>query len=53
MRLPFPDLCNAKWEIKDLLSDVTYNRDGNDLESHGLYLDMPAWGYHVFDLGSN
>jgi len=25
-------------------------RDGNDLAAQGLYLDMPAWGYHVFRL---
>ena len=25
-----------------------YDRDGDDLTRQGLYLDMPAWGYHVF-----
>jgi hypothetical protein len=29
---------------------ITYERDGDDLVGRGLYLDMPAWGYHVFDV---
>ena len=27
---------------------AVYDRAGGDLTSQGLYLDMPAWGYHVF-----
>jgi hypothetical protein len=27
---------------------VAYNRSGDDLAARGLYLDMPAWGHHVF-----
>jgi hypothetical protein len=29
---------------------TTYERDGNDLDRRGLYLDLPAWGYHVFEV---
>jgi hypothetical protein len=32
------------------MSPVTPDRDGDDLISRGLYLDMPPWGYHVFKL---
>ena len=28
----------------------SYDRDGSDLVSRGLYLDMPAWSYHVFEM---
>jgi hypothetical protein len=28
---------------------ASYDRDGSDLGSQGLYLDLPPWGYHVFD----
>jgi hypothetical protein len=34
----------------DLMSATRYDRDGNEIVSHGLYLDMPAWGFHVFDV---
>ena len=27
---------------------AVYDRDGADLARQGLYLDLPAWGYHVF-----
>jgi len=33
--------------LKDLMgSPPSYDRDGSDLMSRGLYLDMLAWGYH-------
>jgi hypothetical protein len=39
-----------QWTLQDLMSTVSYIRDGNDMLSQGLYLDMPAWHYHVFEL---
>jgi hypothetical protein len=36
--------------LADLLSDVRYQREGDGLAGPGLYLDMPAWGHHVFEL---
>ena len=29
---------------------VGFDRERRDLDARGLYLDMPAWGYHVFDV---
>jgi len=34
----------------DLMGSLTFDRDGHDLDARGLYLDMPPWGYHVFDV---
>jgi hypothetical protein len=50
IRLPFTDLGNGHWRLQDLLGDAQYERDGNDLQSRGLYLDVPPWQYHVFEL---
>ena len=50
VRLPFVDLANSQWQLKDLLSDAVYNWNGNDLQGRGLYLDERPWGYHVFKL---
>jgi len=50
VRLSFPDPAGRTVCFKDLMSTVCYERDGDDLLSHGLYLDVPSWGYHVFDL---
>jgi len=27
-----------------------YDREADQIHSGGLYLDLPAWGYHVFEL---
>jgi Alpha amylase, catalytic domain len=50
VRLPFSELRDKQWRPEDLLSAARYDRNGNDLESRGLYLDMAPWGYHVFKL---
>ena len=48
VRLPFSDLAGLKWELRDQLSEIVYERDGNDLQSRGFYLDVPPWQSHVF-----
>jgi hypothetical protein len=50
VRLPFTDLGNSHWRLKDLVGDAEYDRDGNDLRSQGLYFDVPAWQYHAFTM---
>ena len=50
VRLPFPNLRNGQWRLQDLLSHTQYDRDGNDLESRGLYLDEPPWKTSVFSI---
>jgi hypothetical protein len=52
VRLPFPGLPGRNWKVQDLLSSASYIRNGSDLESRGLYLDVPPWRYHVFELTS-
>jgi hypothetical protein len=32
------------------MGPASYERDGTDLVSRGLYLDMPPWGFHVFEV---
>jgi hypothetical protein len=48
--LPWADLHDRTWRLRDLTGDDVYDRDGNDLAARGLYLDMPAWGCHVFEV---
>jgi hypothetical protein len=50
LRLDFPDLAGHSFRLKDLLSSASYERDGSELASRGLYLDVPAFGYHVFEV---
>jgi hypothetical protein len=53
VRLPFPELADRTVRLKDLMGPSEYDRDGDELLSGGLYLDVPAWGYHVFTLSSS
>lgn len=48
--LELPGITGQKFTLVDLLSDVRYDRDGDGLSANGLYLDMPAWGFHLFDM---
>jgi hypothetical protein len=50
VRLPFADLGNGHWRLEDLLGDTQYDRDGNNLQSRGLYLDVPPWQNHIFTM---
>ena len=50
VRLPFDELGGRTVRLADLMSPATYDRSGSELVSRGLYLDLPAWGYHVFDV---
>ena len=50
VRLPFPELGGHAVRLTDLTGPARYDRAGNDLVSQGLYLDLPPWGYHVFEV---
>jgi hypothetical protein len=47
---PWHDLEGRTWRLQDMTGAAAYDRAGDALVSQGLYLDMPAWGYHVFDV---
>lgn len=46
--LPIAHLADQHYEFKDLMGPYRYERSGSNLRQQGLYLDLPAWGYHVF-----
>lgn len=48
LRIPTDDMRGHTMVLRDMLSQATYERNGDELLSHGLYLDLPPWGYHVF-----
>ncbi|HEY1376758.1 MAG TPA: alpha-amylase family glycosyl hydrolase [Gemmataceae bacterium] len=45
---PWPDLRGRTVILADQLSEARYDRARDDLLARGLYLDVPAWGYHAF-----
>ena len=48
LALPWDNLSGNTWRLTDRLGTAVYDRSGDDLSNRGLYLDLPAWGYHVF-----
>jgi hypothetical protein len=50
VRLPIPALSGRTVRLRDLMGSTSFDRDGTDLVGRGLYLDMPPWGYHVFEI---
>ena len=50
VRLPFTDLAGNQWRLQDQMEVAVYDRDGNDLQCRGLYLDVPPWQTSVFAL---
>jgi hypothetical protein len=38
--------------FRDVTGPSAFERDGHDLDARGLYLDVPPWGYHVFEVTS-
>jgi len=50
VRLPFTDLSGKTWRLKDQLGQATYDRNGDAMQTQGLFLDLKPWHYHVFDI---
>ncbi|HOI57700.1 MULTISPECIES: alpha-amylase family glycosyl hydrolase [unclassified Methanoculleus] len=48
--LPWADLAGKTVRLVDLLGLAQYDRDGESLLVPGLYLDIPGWGCHVFNV---
>jgi glycosidase len=50
VRLPPLEPGSRQWRLQDLMSEARYDRDGNELQARGLYLDVAPWQYHVFEM---
>ena len=46
--IPWSGLEGQMWLLRDRMGTALIERGGTDLASRGLYLDLPAWSYHVF-----
>ena len=48
IQMPWSDLRDGTWQLMDALSGTTYERDGNEMSSSGLYVELSPWNYHFF-----
>src|SRR5262245_36058848 len=44
------ELAGRRYCLHDLLSDARFDWNGDDLAAKGLFVDLPPWGYHVFEV---
>ena len=51
--LALPEFAGKNVHLDDQLDDVHYDRPGDDLLVRGLYVDLPAYGRHLFRVTRN
>jgi glycosidase len=52
MRIPWSELGGWSLRLKDLMGTEVYERNGLEVLTKGLYLDLPAWGFNVFEVAT-
>lgn len=48
IQIPCTELAATTWRVKDVLAGVSFERDGNEMASLGLFVELSPWGYHLF-----
>jgi len=48
--LDWPDLPGRSWQLTDVLSQNVFKRDGGELASSGLFVDLGPWQSHLLAL---
>ena len=48
--VPFPEIAGGAVRLEELLGTDSYDRYGDEMLSRGLYVELPSWGAHVFDV---
>ncbi len=43
VRVPWVDLAGSVWRLNDALSEAGYDRDGDEIQNQGLYVDLAPW----------
>jgi len=50
VRIENIDYGSTKWNFTDLLTQNGFVYEGDHLDAHGLFVELPAWNGHIFDL---
>jgi hypothetical protein len=48
VRVPSDDVAGVEVTLVDRHAGDRFERDGDELGRFGLYVELPAWGAHVF-----
>ncbi len=50
IRVPLDELKGKSWQLLDVFTGQSLERSGDDMWKGDLYVDLPAWGLHFFQL---
>jgi hypothetical protein len=48
IRLPWPGLREQTVRLEDVLSGDRYDRNGDEMDREGMYVELRPWAYHFF-----
>jgi len=48
VQVPWTEVRGQTWHLADALSDARYDRDGDEMLSPGLYVELGPWDYNFF-----
>ena len=48
VQVRWADAGRNNWQLIDLFSGAIYERDGDEMLSSGLYVELAPWNYHFF-----
>ena len=48
--IPLPELAGKEWCLRDILNEKEYTWSGDELANQGLYVDLQAYGTHLFTI---
>ena len=46
VQVPWQDIGGAQWKLIDVISGEQFDRDGDRMQSPGLYVDLEGWRWH-------
>ena len=49
VKVPWEDLEGGNWRLQDVFTQAVFERDGHEMFGEGLYVDLPAWGFHFLE----
>lgn len=48
VQVPWEEVRGETWHLVDTLSNASYDRDGDEMASSGLYVELEPWSYSFF-----
>lgn len=48
VKVPWEDMRGETWRLADTLSNVSYERDPQEILLSGLYVELPPWMFNIF-----